>query len=167
VNAVTVRADRSARHATRHRLTVNALNELSAFGSMTLSASRRDVDFRNRRLRIRCRQNIVTVVAIAANRGTCVTAGDRFRVDTFSIREKRPIANAASLHYRLVTVTTATGLGNGRSVDCRIWIAARQNGRHVAIPGVAIKTRRRLHAILQRLRVKPTTIGGVRFSMKE
>ena len=86
VNTVTVCAYGRARHSPRYRLSVNALNELGAFGLMTLSASRRNVDLGNGRLRIRRRQDIVTVVAVGANRGVRITARDGFRVDAFSIR---------------------------------------------------------------------------------
>ena len=48
MNAMTVRAYRSARHAPGDRLSVNAPHKFRGFGSMTLSAGGGNIDFRNR-----------------------------------------------------------------------------------------------------------------------
>ncbi len=41
----------------------------------------------------------MTVVTIGANSCTRIAAGDRLSVDAFSIGQKRPVADAASLHH--------------------------------------------------------------------
>ena len=85
---------------------------------MTSPARRRNVDLRNGRLRIRGRQNVVTLMAIRADRRGRVTARVGFRVNAFSIRQERAIADPAALHDRLVAVTAAAGLGDVGSIDC-------------------------------------------------
>ena len=117
VDAVTVGADRSATYATSQSLPVNALHELVGFSSMTLAAGVGNVDSGNRGLLIRSRFDVVTVVAIGADRRAHVAARDRFRVHAFAISKQGPIADATSLHHRLIAMTTAAGLGNIRAID--------------------------------------------------
>ena len=104
----------------------------------------------------------MTVVTVGAHGRAGIAAGHGFRMDALSIRQEWPVADAASLHHRLVTVTLAAGLGNGRSVDCRTWIAGRQDRRHVAILRVAIKTRRRFSAVMNRLGMKTAIVISMR-----
>ena len=96
---------------------------------------------------------------IAARHSLCVNA--------LLIRQERPIANAASPHRRFVPVALAASLSNGGPVDCRPRIASRQDRRHVAILRMAIKTRRRLRAIVNRPRMKTLTVTGVRRGVEE
>src|SRR5205823_6085817 len=165
--AVAICADRRARHAPFDCLTVNALHELSRFGSMALATSIWNVDLGNRRFLVRCRFDIVAVVTVGANRRAHVAARDRFGVNALSIRKEWTIADAAALHYRLITVTAAAGLGDIRSIYCRLRIAGRQNRRHVAIFCMAIETRRRFDAIVNRLRVKTVIVSIVWRRVKE
>ena len=104
----------------------------------------------------------MTVVTVSAHGRAGIAAGHGFRVHALSIRQEWPIADAASLHRRFVTVTLAARLGNGRSVDCRIWIGGRQDRRHVAILRVAIKTRRRFRTIVNRLGMETVIVTSVR-----
>ena len=104
----------------------------------------------------------MTVVTVSAHGRAGIAAGHGFRVNALSIRQEWPVADAASLHHRFVPVALAARLGDGRSVDCRIWIAGRQDRRHVAIPGVAIKTRRRFRTIVNGLGMKTVIVTSVR-----
>jgi len=106
--------------------------------------------------------NVVTVVTVSAHGGAGITTGHGFRVNALSIRQEWPVADAASLHHRFVTVALAARLGNGRSVDGRIWIAGWQHRRQVAILRVAIKTRRRFRTIVNRLGMKTVIVTSVR-----
>ena len=109
----------------------------------------------------------MTVVTVSAHGRAGIAAGHGFRMDALSIRQEWPVANAASLHHRLVTVTLAAGLSNGRSVDCRIGIAGRQDRRQVAILRVAIKTRRRFRTIVNRLGMETVIVSGVRRGVEQ
>jgi len=167
VNAVAISADRRARHATLDCLPVNTLHELSCFRSMALAAGVWNVGLGNRRLLVRCRFDIVAVMTVGAYGRAHVAARDRFGVNALSIRKKRTVADAAALHYRLITVTAAAGLGDIRSIDCRLRIAGGQDRRHVAIFCMAIKTRRRFDAIVNRLSMKAVIVCVVWRRVKE
>ena len=167
VNTVTVRANGRPRHSPRHGLSVNALNELRRFGAVTLAARSWNVDLGNRRLRIRCGLDIVTVMTVGTHGRAGIPASHGFRVNALSIRQKRPIADAASQHHRFVTVALAARLGNRRSVDGRIWIAGREDRRHVAILRVAIKTRCRFRTIVNGLGVETMIVGSVGSGVKQ
>jgi hypothetical protein len=106
--------------------------------------------------------NVVTVVTVSAHGRAGIAASDGFRVNALSIRQEWPVTDAASLHSRFVSVALAARLGNGGSVDCRIWIAGRQDRRHVAILRVAIKTCRRFRAIVNRLGMETVIVTSVR-----
>ena len=71
-----------------------------------------------------------------------VSPRDGFRVHAFLVSKQRPIADTAALHYVLIAMTAAAGLGDVCPVDGRLWIAGRQHGRHVAITRVTIQTTR-------------------------
>src|ERR1041385_7110071 len=88
-------------------------------------------------------------------------------MDALAVSKHRLIADAAALHHRLVSMTASAGLRDVRAIDRRLWIAGRQNRRHVAIPGMAIKTRRGFDAVLFRLRVEAVVVAVMRVSMKE
>ena len=118
VNAVTVSAYGRARNATRNCPAVNALDELSAFGLMALPACFRNIDFKNRRLRVRGGTDVVAVVAVGANRRAGIPARNGLRVNTLSIGKKRLVSNPASLHDGFVAVTTTASFGNVSSIDC-------------------------------------------------
>ena len=109
----------------------------------------------------------MTVVTVGADRGVGIPASDGFRMDTLSIGQEWPIADAAPLHHRLVTVTLAAGLSNGRSIDGRIGIACRQDSRQVAGFRMAIKTRGSFCSFSNRQRVEATVVVAVRSSMEE
>ena len=109
----------------------------------------------------------MTVVAVSANRRTRIAARDGFRVNALPIGKEWAVADAASLHHRLITVTSTARLGNVRSIDGRLSIARRQNRRHVAILCVAIKTRGSLGAIVNRFGMKAVIVGGMRLGVKE
>ena len=117
VNAVTVGADRGAADTAGQSLTVNALHEYVDFGAMAFAAGVRNVDFRDGRLLIRSRLDVVTIMTIGANRRAHVAARNGFRVHALSIGKQRSIADAASLHDCLVTVTTAASLSDIRAID--------------------------------------------------
>ena len=57
---------------------MNALHELSCFGSMALATSVWNVGLGNRRLLVRCRFDIVAVVTVSAYGRAHVAARDRF-----------------------------------------------------------------------------------------
>lgn len=103
----------------------------------------------------------MTLVTVGANGSAGIASGHGFRVDALTIRKEWPVADAASQHHRFVAMTFAARLGDSCSVDCRIWIAGRQDRRHVAIPGVAIKTRRRFRPIVDGLGMKTVIVGTV------
>src|ERR1041385_3382545 len=84
VYAVTVGADGRATDAASQSLPVDTLHELVGFGAMTLAARVRNIDFRNCRLLIRSRLDVVAVVTVGANRGANVAARDRFSVHALS-----------------------------------------------------------------------------------
>lgn len=86
VYAVAIRADGRARNTAGDCLAVDTLHEFVRFGAVTLAAHVRDVHFRDRRLRVRGRQDLVRTVTIGANGGACVAACHRFRVHAFAIR---------------------------------------------------------------------------------
>ena len=98
VDAVTVGTDGCARDSTRDGLAVHALGKLVRFSAMTLAAGVGNIDFRDRRLLVRRRLDIVTAVTISAHRSAHVAAGDGFCMHAFAIRKKRPIADAAAFH---------------------------------------------------------------------
>ena len=98
VDAVTVGADGRARDSARNGLTVHALRELVRFSAMTLAAGVGDVHFRDRRLLVRRRLDVVTAVTISAHRSAHVAAGNGFRMHAFAIRKKWSIADAAAFH---------------------------------------------------------------------
>ncbi|MGH9880734.1 MAG: hypothetical protein ACRD6N_04805 [Pyrinomonadaceae bacterium] len=106
-------------------------------------------------------------MTICADRSAGVSASDGFRVNTLSIRQKWPIADPASLHNRLVTVTLAAGLSNGTSVDCRIGIACRQDCRQIAVLCVAVKTPRSFCSISNRQSVEAMDVVAVWSSMEQ
>ena len=64
-------------------------------------------------------------------------------------------------------MTATAGLGDIRSIDCRLWITGRQDRRHVAIFCMAIKTRSRFDTIVNRLGVKAVIVCAVWRRMKE
>ena len=167
VNAMAVSADRRARHAAHHCLAVDALNELSRFGLMALSAGCRNIYLGNRGTGIRCRLNIVTVVTIGADRGAGVAPGDCLRVHTFPVGQKRPITNAAPPHHRLVAVASAAGLRYVGAIDCRTRVAGWQYGRQVTVSCVAIKTRCCFHAIMNSLGMKTMIVTGMWSGMEK
>ena len=109
----------------------------------------------------------MTAVTVSAHGRAGIAAGHGFRVHALSIRQEWTVADAASLHHRLVPVALAARFGNGRPVDGRVWIAGRQNRRHVAALCVAIKTRCRFHAIVNGLRMKTVIVIGVRRHVEE
>src|SRR5205807_4701260 len=117
VYAVAVGTDGRTTHAASQSLPVNTLHEFVGFGSMALAARVRNVDFRDCRLLIRSRLNVVAVVAVRADGGAHIAARDRFRVHAFAISKQRPIADAASLHHRLVAMTTAASLSDISAID--------------------------------------------------
>ena len=96
-----------------------------------------------------------------------IAAGHGFCVNAFLVRQEWTIADAAAEHRRFVAVALAACLSDGRAVDRRRRIASRQDRRHVAILRVAIKTRRRLRAIVNRSRMKTLTVTGVRRGVEE
>src|SRR5215472_7749019 len=166
MNAVTVRADRRARHAANDRLPVNALHELARFGRMALAAGVGNIDASDRRLLVRCRFDVVTVMAIGTHGRAHVSAGDGFRVHALTISQQGLITDPATLHRRLVSVTPAARIGNVGAIDCRLRITCRQDRRHVAVTGMAVKTRRRPGAVANRLRMKTVIVSGVRRGVK-
>lgn len=109
----------------------------------------------------------MTVVAVGAHCRTCIATGHGLRVNALSIRQEWTLADAASLHHGFVPVALAAGLGNGRSVDCRTGMVGGQDRRQVAILCVAIKTRRRFRAIVNRLGVETVIVASVRSGVEE
>ena len=134
---------------------------------MTFPTGCGNVGLGNRRLCVRRRQNVVTVVTVRADSRTRVAAGHRFCVHALSIGQEWPVTNTAAPHHRLVPVTAAAGLGDIRAIDCRFRIAGRQHSRQVTIPGVTIETDRAFRSIMNRLSVKPAIIGCVRDAVKQ
>lgn len=134
---------------------------------MTLSTGRRNVNFRNRRLCIRRRQNVVTVVTVATDRRTSVAAGHGFSVHALSIGQEGPVTDTASLHHRFVPVTAAARLGEIRAIDCRFRIAGRQDCRQIAILRVAVKTGRAFRSVMNRLRVESAIISRMRLGVEK
>lgn len=108
----------------------------------------------------------MTVVTVGAHGRAGIAAGHGLRVNAFTIRQEWTVAYAASLHHRFIAVASAARLSDGRPVDCRIWIAGRQDRRHVPTSGMAIKTGRRFRTIVNGLRMKTMIVGSVRRSMK-
>ena len=100
-------------------------------------------------------------MTISAHSGARVAPGDRFRMNALSIRQERPIADAASLHHGFVAVTSAARLSDVRAVDWRPGIAGRKYCGQVAIRCVAIKTGGCFAASLNRLCMKAQIIGRV------
>ena len=96
---------------------MNALHELCALRLMTFAARTGNVDLGDRRLWIGCGTDVVTVVTVSANSSGNISLRQRFRVHTFTIRKERPVANAASLHYRFVSMTAAAGFGDVTAID--------------------------------------------------
>src|SRR5881394_3573187 len=115
---------------------------------MTLAAGAGNIHLRDCRLLIRRRLDVMSVMTVGANGGAHVPARDGFGVDALAIREYRLIADAAALHHGLISMTTSAGLGDIGAVDRRFGITRRQDRRHVAIFGVAIKTSSSLRTVL-------------------
>ena len=104
----------------------------------------------------------MTVVTVSAHGRALVATGHGFRVDAFSIRKERPIADATSLHHRFIAMAFAARLGNGGSVDRRIRIAGRQDCRPVAVLCVAIQTGCCFRTILNGPGMKTVIVLSVR-----
>src|SRR5437016_1916461 len=64
-------------------------------------------------------------------------------------------------------MTTAASLGNVCAIERRLRIVRRQHRRHVAILSVAIKARRCLDTVANRLRVKAMVVASVRRGVKK
>ena len=163
---MTIGTRRRARHAARHRLPVNTLHKLCALRLVTLAASRSDIHFCNRRLRVGRRKNVVTVMAVSADGSACIALRDRFRMHALSIRKKRAVADAAALHDLFVAVTTTTRFGDVAAIDRRRRIGGRQHSRHVAVFGMAIDTGCGLASTLNGLGVKTTIVFCMRVGVK-
>lgn len=107
----------------------------------------------------------MTVVAVGADCGVDVAESDRLSMNTLPVRQKRPVADSASLHHGSIAVTPATSLSNVRAVDCRLRIAGRQECRQVAVSRMAIQTLRTLRPVSFRKRMEALVIltmpGGV------
>ena len=145
---------------------MNTLHEFARFSLVTLPARRSDIHFRDRRLRVCCRQHIVAVVTISANCRAQVALRNRFRVDAFSIRKNGTIADTASLHHRFVAMTPAARFRDRGTVDGRVWITGGQDGREVAVLCMAIAARCCLRAVLNCLSVEAAFVSGVWTSVK-
>lgn len=145
---------------------MNALHELRSLGLVTLAASRRYVHFRYGRLRIRRRQDVVTVVAVGTNRGARVSMRYRFRMNTLAIGKKRTVADATALHHRFVAVTATASVGDVLPVNSRVGIRGGQDRRQVAVARVTIHARSGLAATLNRLRMKTVIVGSMYFRVK-
>src|SRR5215208_1807133 len=98
MNAMAISAHRRSRHATHYRLSMNALHELCTLALVALAAGGRNVDLGNRRLWIRSRKDVVTVMTIGTDSGADIASCNGLCVHTLSIRKKRTIADTASLH---------------------------------------------------------------------
>ena len=109
----------------------------------------------------------MTVVTIRADRGAEITLCDCFRVNTLSIRKKRPVTYATALHNRFITMAPAAGGRDIRAIDCRLRIGWRQNRTHVPIGSVAIKAGRSATSIINGLSVKTVVVICVRGYMKK
>jgi len=80
----------------------------------------------------------MTVMTVGADSGAAIAECNRLCVNAFPVRQEGPFADAASLHYGLITVTSTAGLSNVRTVYRRLWIAGREQCCQVAVAGVAI-----------------------------
>ena len=154
-------ADRHARNATSENLPVDTLHELVSFSAMTLAARVWNVDFRNCRLRICGRQNLVGGVTISANSRTCVAARHGFRMDTLAIGKKDLVADPTSFHYGLISVAAPARRRDVRAIHRGSRIARRQHRGHVVIARMTIHASRRLSSILQCLSMEAVAVAAV------
>jgi hypothetical protein len=108
----------------------------------------------------------VTVVAIGADRRPCEAAGKGLRMYAFAVGQKGAIADATTLHDRLVAMASAAGVGNVQSIYSRSRIAGGKNCCSVLIPGVAVETRSPFGALENSRRVVAGIVFSVSFGMK-
>lgn len=144
-----------------------ALHELGRFCCVALTAGCGNIHFGDRRLRIRCRFNVVAVMAICANGRTQVAAGNSFRVDAFTIRQKQAVADTAAFHNRPVSMTATASLGDICSIDCRTGIGSGKNCSQIAISSMAIETRGSLGTVSECLSVKTVIVISVGSRVKQ
>ena len=106
-------------------------------------------------------------MTVGTNRSTHVATRDRFGMDTFSIREDRSIADAATLHDRFVSMTLAASLSDRGPVYSRVLISGGQHCREVAIFCVAIAAGCCFRAIVNSLSMETAIVvrmsAGVKF----
>ena len=133
---------------------------------MTLTTGGRNVYLCDRRLGIGSRQDVMAVMTISAHCSTVISLGDRFRMDTLSIRKKGTIANATSLHDRLVTMAAATGLRNVGPVNRRLGVGRREDCGKISISSVAVETGGSFRTVLDCLGVKAAIIGSMYVRVK-
>ena len=106
-------------------------------------------------------------MAVRADGGAHIAPRDRFRVHAFAISKQRPIADAASLHHRLVAMTTAASLSDIRAIDRRLRITRRKHRRHVAVFRVTVETCCRFDAVTNRLCVKAVIVSRMWHGVKK
>ena len=108
----------------------------------------------------------MTVVTVSTYRSTHVATRDSFGMDAFSIREHGAIADAAPLHERFVSMTSAACLRDRRPVYGGVWIAGREHCREIAILCVAITASRGFRAIVNSLGVETAIVVCVNAGVK-
>ena len=104
MDAVAIGAHRRLPVAPGERLSMNAAAEFGRDVTMASSAGPRNIEPRDLGLRIGWRSDVVTAVAVGARGRLRIAGSDRPAVNAFLIREERPRREAASFHYKLLTV---------------------------------------------------------------
>lgn len=97
-------------------------------------------------------------MTVGTNCRTHVPTRDGFGMDTFSIREYRPIADAATLHDRFISMTLAARLSDRGPVYGGVWIAGGQHCREVAILCMAVAASRCFRSIVNSLSVETAIV---------
>lgn len=109
----------------------------------------------------------MTIVAISADCRARISTRDGLGVNTFPVRQKRLIGDSAPLHDRLIAVTTTAGFSNIRSANGGARVAGWEDGGHVAIFRVAVKTGSSFRSIANGEGVETVIVITVWFSVKE
>ena len=101
----------------------------------------------------------MTAVTVGAHRSFGVAMRDGARVNALLIRHEGSIADSSAVHYRAAAVTRAASLREIRTIDCRLWIAGREYGGHIAANRMAVETACRIPAVLNGSRVKAVIVS--------
>ena len=133
MDAVAVVADRSLPVALGDRRAMSALLEFLGDRIVAFSAGERHIEFEDRRLGILRVENLVSAVAVGADRSVLGAGSDSVPVDTLFVRGHHLSALPAVGHHELLTVARPAGRRNIGMMHARLWIGGRQKFVRTAV----------------------------------